>query len=133
MESVVNRFGNYASAHPSIIAAALEDEFSLASLARVANRNGYEMGAKELNGVINDLVTNSTVRMSYKDGDGEMRELTLDEAQLVSGGFTLAIVAITVAAYVVVGVYAIAATTAAVSTNVWAHTTTWTYANSYLP
>ncbi len=135
MESVVNRFGDYAAAHPSIIAAALEDEFGVASLFRVANRNGYEMGTKEARGLLTDIISNSTVRVSYKDSDGEMRELTLDEAQLASGGeeiITLAAIFITIVAYVVVGTIAIAATTTAISTSVWAHTHVSTYGTEYL-
>lgn len=127
MHAEIARFSNYAIANPVVIAAALKDDFSLSSLAKAANDNGYGIGTEEVDAIFADLTSNTTVRASYTDNNGEIRELTIDETDLAGGGVTLALAAVTVVAVVVVAAAVVTEAAAAVQVAVWAHTSVWTY------
>jgi len=123
MHTEIGRFSNYAIANPVVIAAALKDNFSVSSLVRVANDNGYGIGTQEVDAIFADLAANTTSRASYRDYSGEIRELTIDESDLAGGGVAtaLAAVAVSVAVTLAVAITVGVAVTSAVvvSTYVW--------------
>jgi hypothetical protein len=86
MEGNIERFGAYAAANPAVVTAALEQDFSISSLVRLAEEQGYRIGASEVDSEMARHIASSTIRVSYRDREGGIRELTLDEAQLASGG-----------------------------------------------
>lgn len=116
MHTEIGRFSNYAIANPVVIAAALKDNFSVSSLVKVANDNGYGIGTQEVDAILSDLTANTTARASYRDSNGEIRELTIDESDLAGGGQATAVA--TVVVLVVAAVGAVVATAAAVAVDV---------------
>lgn len=116
-------FNRFAAANKAIINADLNREFSLDSLLKSGERHGQRVGASEVASAMGKLVANSEINVSYRDSDGDVRELTLDEASLASGGaayvLTVAAVGVVVGVAVAVSVYAGAYTYAAVYAQVY--------------
>ena len=101
-------------------------------MAKAANDNGYAVGTDVVDGLLMDMVSSSTVKVSCTDDEGVVRELTLDETQQAGGGIALALAlaVVSVGALVVTGVGVITYAALTVSTYVWAHTSVWTYAST---
>ena len=85
------RFGNFAATHPAVVRAALRDNFSVASLSRVGDMHDCSVDEEELVGEFRRLAKNTSARIGAVDGEGEFREITLDEASLASGGMAAAV------------------------------------------
>ncbi len=127
MNAQLNHFGAFAISNPAVIEAALEKEFGVASLQKVANDRGYEVASNDFEDLLEDMVAKSKFRISFRDCEGKMRELTLDEAHQAGGGMIgLAAVAVTIVVVVAVGAAVVTEAAVAVHAAVWGSTWAWT-------
>lgn len=124
MNTALNSFDQFAVGNKPFLLNTLEKEFSLDSLLRAAKDQGFRIGDAEVNDQMGRLIDNSRMHISYQDMDGEIRELTIDEASMAAGGSAYALVFAAVAAVVGVAV--------AVSVYAGAYTRTAVYAQVYL-
>jgi hypothetical protein len=124
VEASLQHFNRFAAANKAIVHADLEKEFSLDSLLRSGEQYGHRVGATEVASAMGKLISNSEINVSYRDSEGDIRELTLDEASLASGGAAYVVAVAAVAVGVGIAV--------AVSVYVGAYTYAGVYAQVYL-
>lgn len=124
MHAALNSFDRFAVGNKPFLLNTLEKEFSLDSLLKAAKANGFNISDAEVNDQMGRLIDESRVHISYQDSDGEIRELTVDEATMAAGGSAYAIAVAAVVAAVGVAV--------AVSVYAGAYTQVAVYAQVYL-
>jgi hypothetical protein len=107
MINQMTKFGGFAAANPEIVRGALRSNFSVASLSRVGTEHGCSIEEQEIQDEFQKIVKNSNVHVRFVNGEGELRELTIDEAGLVAGGVATVVTVVWIAAavytYVAVG------------------------------